>query len=202
MLQGMLSVAEVLPGLYIGPIFYATRSHEKLLKMGVTHIINITQNVDNLHPDKFCYLRIPVLDSPTEPIEQYFDQANEFIASAIDNGKRIYVHCEAGVSRSATIVIQYLMTRLGYTLEDAYYLVKEKRSCIAPNWGFFKKLCELEEQLYQTPSMNYIDYLVVCLKRSVPESTEENTRCVLQQCNLDFTSAKNILLERRKYVTS
>ncbi len=50
----------------------------------------------------------------------------------------------AGVSRSASIVIAYLMTRENMTYNDAYNMVKEKRSVINPNEGFKAQLKQLD----------------------------------------------------------
>jgi len=46
------------------------------------------------------------------------------------------VHCAAGVSRSASIVIAYLMKINHWTFENAYSFVKSKRKIIDPNFGF------------------------------------------------------------------
>lgn len=50
------------------------------------------------------------------------------------------VHCFAGVSRSATIVIAFLMQECGMSLKDAYNHVKQKRYFIHPNDGFKRQL--------------------------------------------------------------
>lgn len=46
------------------------------------------------------------------------------------------MHCAAGVSRSASIVIAYLMRNNGMNYSDAFALVKNKRFVICPNHGF------------------------------------------------------------------
>ena len=51
----------------------------------------------------------------------------------------VLVHCEYGVSRSATIVIAYLMCKRGLKFEDALAMVKEKRK-IRPSANFIKQL--------------------------------------------------------------
>ncbi len=50
------------------------------------------------------------------------------------------VHCRAGVSRSATIVLAYCMHDLGMKLKDCLKMVKEKRKIVDPNEGFMEAL--------------------------------------------------------------
>ena len=83
-------------------------------------------------------------DDPNEPIEIYFDVCFDFLDHC---AKPVLVHCEAGMSRSATMVIAWLMHR-GQTLSEAYNYVIGKRSFIQPNNGFLFKLYQLSEKLY------------------------------------------------------
>lgn len=52
----------------------------------------------------------------------------------------IFVSSQAGVSRSATIVLAYLMTIGDYDLEKALQIVKGARGYIHPNPGFLSQL--------------------------------------------------------------
>lgn len=55
------------------------------------------------------------------------------------------MHCYVGVSRSATIVLAYLMRLKELTYERALQFLKTKRPDVMPNVGFIQKLLELEE---------------------------------------------------------
>lgn len=54
------------------------------------------------------------------------------------------VHCFAGISRSATIVIAYLMHHFDWKLERAFSIVKALRKQVKPNEGFLRQLKEFE----------------------------------------------------------
>jgi len=62
----------------------------------------------------------------------------------------VFVHCQGGISRSATIVIAYLMYKNNMTVNEASNYVKEHRPCICPNPNFMEQL----EQYYKTLNMN------------------------------------------------
>ena len=65
---------------------------------------------------------------------------------------RVYVHCQQGISRSATIVLAFLMLKRSMDVIEAVKTVREKRE-IFPNDGFLRQLCELDQTLtYQAPS--------------------------------------------------
>jgi len=82
------------------------------------------------------YLKIIIDDSPEENISQYFEETNKFISEG-----NVLVHCNKGISRSATIVIAFLMKKMSY--DKAFNLVKRKRHFIKPNAGFIKQLKSL-----------------------------------------------------------
>jgi len=62
-------------------------------------------------------------------------------------GHGVMVHCQMGVSRSSTIVISYLMKSQGMDLQDAYTLVKTKRSVVKPKKNFLRELIQYGKEL-------------------------------------------------------
>ena len=63
------------------------------------------------------------------------------------SGGKVLVHCHAGISRSATVCIAYIMWLKHWTMEYAYQFLKSKRSLIAPNLNFMRQLVEFENEL-------------------------------------------------------
>jgi len=88
-------------------------------------------------PDDFTYKHVCIEDNEGENIGQYFESCYDFITSATGP---VLVHCHAGMSRSASIVIYYLMRSQNLTYADAYALCKSKRKCIGPNTSFVQQL--------------------------------------------------------------
>ncbi len=59
----------------------------------------------------------------------------------------VLVHCGAGVSRSATLVVAYLMRRFTWPAERARAHCLARRSLVNPNQGFWRQLCAFEAEL-------------------------------------------------------
>lgn len=93
------------------------------------------------------YHRIIIEDAPDKDLYQHFDAACDFIEKHINLGNQVLVHCQAGVSRSATICMAYLMKKVGLTFIQAYACVKEARPVASPNWGFVEQLLKYEMEL-------------------------------------------------------
>ncbi|KAI8869075.1 phosphatases II, partial [Ramicandelaber brevisporus] len=82
-----------------------------------------------------------------EDLRPHFDQAFEFIDTARRAGSSVLVHCQLGVSRSATLIVAYVMRLLRLPLNDAYSYVKDRSPCISPNLGLIYQLLEYEKAL-------------------------------------------------------
>ncbi|XP_028676044.1 dual specificity protein phosphatase 10 [Erpetoichthys calabaricus] len=138
----------ILPFLYLGNEHDA-QDLEKMQKMNIGYVINVTTHLPLFHYEKgiLNYKRLPATDSNKQNLRQYFEEAFEFIEEAQQDGKGLLIHCQAGVSRSATIVIAYLMKHTRMTMTDAYKFVKTRRPIISPNLNFMGQLLEFEEDL-------------------------------------------------------
>jgi len=133
-----LQVAEVLPNLYFGSQDPAA-DYDILTSYGITHILNVASHCAISFPDDFTYLKLDILDVPTTDICTYFAECFPFIDSGRESGQ-VFVHCNAGVSRAASIVIGYLMKTEKLDFVSAFEKVKSVRSCIRPNDGFSDQL--------------------------------------------------------------
>ena len=85
---------------------------------------------------------------------------------ARERGSGVLVHCHAGVSRSATVTVAYIMKRQGMCLGEAYKFVKELRPVISPNLNFMGQLLKYEKNKRNGESSwgIYIQRTVVCLE--------------------------------------
>ncbi|XP_061461733.1 dual specificity protein phosphatase 10-like [Rhineura floridana] len=141
-------LSPILPFLFLGNERDA-QDLERMLSLNVGHVLNVTTHLPLYHADsgRLRYKRLPATDNNRQDLRQYFEEAFEFIEEAHQSGKGVFIHCQAGVSRSATIVIAYLMKHTLMTMGDAYKYVKGRRPIISPNLNFMGQLLEFEMDL-------------------------------------------------------
>uniref|UniRef100_A0A8C5PU03 Dual specificity protein phosphatase n=1 Tax=Leptobrachium leishanense TaxID=445787 RepID=A0A8C5PU03_9ANUR len=129
-------------------------NRSKLKKIGITHILNAAHCAWECKEDEIQYgphiqyYGITAEDCPEFNIRVFLRPGAQFIHEALStpNGK-ILVHCVLGKSRSATLVIAYLMIYQHFTLEEAIRHISRFR-CISPNCGFLEQLRQLENELH------------------------------------------------------
>lgn len=71
-----MGMDEVEEGLFIGGAQDA-QNYDLLQKHGITHVLNCAKNLSNFFPEEFVYSNLPLLDCPTEGINEYFQAGNE-----------------------------------------------------------------------------------------------------------------------------
>ena len=86
-------------------------------------------------------------DIPDEQIYSHFDFVHLIIRKALAEGKRVLVHCSAGVSRSVTLVAAYLMMEKSIGVDAALSLIVKRREYANPNRGFIRQLRLLERMV-------------------------------------------------------
>lgn len=146
----------VIENLYIGGIS-GTCDYKLLKSNGITHIVSA-------HPatiyDDIKYHNVHVDDDERTDIYSYFYDAVQFIDDAISQNGNVFVHCYAGISRSASIVLAYLMAIKKYTLDSALELLISKRKICDPNSGFILQLKCFEWALSLMPKTHITNQII------------------------------------------
>lgn len=157
-------MSEIAPRLFLGSLRDA-KNTDAIRDNGITHILSCVderslerfvreekgmvswhptlEGVFTHHTDTGIRLGIPANDHPQQNLSVYFRLAAEFIHEARQNGGNVLVHCMAGISRSSTLCVAYLLGTCDWDMLKIINAIRAKRSQIEPNAGFFMQLSKL-----------------------------------------------------------
>uniref|UniRef100_A0A6G1SKS7 protein-tyrosine-phosphatase n=1 Tax=Aceria tosichella TaxID=561515 RepID=A0A6G1SKS7_9ACAR len=142
---------EILPRLFLGNLSAALNKDE-ISRLGITDMITIEIRPLQASELASCvkrYLFLNAMDHSKQDVMSHFETSNEFIENALkDPTNKVYIHCVAGISRSATLVIAYVMKTRSMNYTEAHNLVKQKRNIIDPNEGFVRQLVLYHKMKY------------------------------------------------------
>lgn len=166
-------------GLYLGN--YEAASDVVLLKKhGIRAVLTVASDLRLNYPsnDNFTHEVISASDIPSFDLSRHFTHCWEFI-DKMRAETNVLVHCLAGISRSATIVIGYLMRMNKMNFDSAFSFVKKRRRIIFPNPGFVRQLRVYSSQRklknFGNNASNTNDKNR-SRSKALPENTENNLR--------------------------
>lgn len=142
-------ISRIQPRLYLSGEDVA-KSLQTLKEHKITHILNLTTNVENLYEPRIVYKRLRVNDTANQDMSECFNESIKFIDNALEENEQnfILVHCNAGVSRSAAVIIAYLLHKKLFTsYKNALDFVVLCRPIVCPNNGFVQQLKQFEAQI-------------------------------------------------------
>lgn len=141
------AIHTVIPGLCLGSAVHLQNQGNSLREQGVTAIISLMDPtwkpecvdlawLEESGSRDHWHMYVPVQDVSEAEIASKLLSCSDFIGAH----EKVFVHCMAGVSRSATVCIAHVMRHhhLGFPL--AYAVVKSARKVIRPNNGFCQQL--------------------------------------------------------------
>lgn len=133
-------VSYIIDNIYLGSI----DGLESDIMQSVEQIISL---VPNQHKERFGTMNIDVHeiifnDHPDEDIVKYAKQVYDLLS----NGKKTFIHCFAGKSRSVACIIYYLMKKHTMKMEEAHDYIYKKRPTIDLNFGFYVQLYSLDNK--------------------------------------------------------
>ncbi|XP_059200865.1 dual specificity protein phosphatase 12 [Centropristis striata] len=161
------------PGLLIGTAA-DLNDPQVLADAAVTHILSV-DSVDPvaLAPAVGDFRRkwVNVLDEPTSDLLSHMDDCFLFVQEAVEGGGAALVHCQAGRSRSATIVTAYLMKKHQLSFTEAYSRLKTVKQDVQVNPGFEDQLCLYEalQCVVDTSNPLYKQYRLIKITEKYPE---------------------------------
>lgn len=136
---------EVLDHLYIGSMFALMHNSEDFInEHHFTALIDCSTRRKHQPkvdlPEGISTLTLHLRDKSTQDISGTFFPAIQFIENVLQEGGRVFVFCQRGISRSATIILAYLIWRHNWDYQEAVAFLKQKRAEVSPNVGFAMQL--------------------------------------------------------------
>ena len=147
-------IDHIIDNIYLGD-FRTADNIDMLRQYNITHIINCAFNLPNRFPEQITYKRLDLRDEPDQPILERLEEAYQFIKENKD--KNIFVHCVFGKSRSASVVIFYVMKEKKMNFQEAKNFVKNIRNIVEPNSGFESELNRYYEEHIKNEVENNIN---------------------------------------------
>lgn len=133
----------VMTGLYLGS---ACSRHPAILDRYKIKIVITANKESKIYTDKNRkYVKYNLRDISTQSLQSALKSSYKIIHDAIKNGERVLVHCAMGISRSASIVIYYVMKSKNTSYDKALLFVRNKRKIVNPNSGFERQLRSLSK---------------------------------------------------------
>ena len=180
------SIDKITPNLYLSGIGGLVQ--ENIHKNQITCIINATYEAPHFQSETIDSFRVPVDDQANENLFDYFDEIADLIEKTAKQGGVTVVHCIAGVSRSASFVIAYLIKYKNMTLKEAYKHVKQIRPVSGPNQGFMNQLIQYEQKLKGKTTVKLIKINHNGVDMVIPDFMESEIPNLMDQLQGTFTA--------------
>ncbi|XP_046670154.1 dual specificity protein phosphatase MPK-4-like [Homalodisca vitripennis] len=162
---GPSSIDLIETGLFLGNVTAATDKNvlesNKINRIITVDSCPLPLKITDLPGIKTLFIQ--VTDLPQEDLLAHFEETYNFIKNSQDQKNVLLVHCYFGVSRSATVVIAFIMKKYGISYQDAFERVKSLRRFVGPNAGFEAQL-QLFERMNYTIDRNNLQYKMYRLK--------------------------------------
>jgi len=126
--------------------------------VGITHILSIIE--PSFIAAKvvlgFTHMVVDAVDIEDQDLLSHFNECFEFIDSCLAQDGAVLVHCQAGISRSVTVVTAYMMSKEKIPVKEALRRVRGKRVVANPNEGFLEQLELFEKMDYRFDTENQL----------------------------------------------
>ncbi|EDV93202.1 dual specificity protein phosphatase 18 [Drosophila grimshawi] len=170
-------ISRLTPSLYLCGAAAVVPAH--LDKLGVSCVVNVAPELPDTPLSSVTnplYLRINAQDRAGVNLAAHFEEVADLIEEVRLSGGCSLVHCVAGVSRSASLCLAYLIKYGGMSLREAYTHVQSRRPQVRPNSGFFQQLRQYEQDLRGSCSVEMIYF--ASLDKEIPDILEPEYRAM------------------------
>lgn len=150
----MNRIIEVKPNLYLGAAKHVVEKSDEFNALDINVVINCCDEItleenQTFDSNKYKIHHYPINDDALDnKFSECMNECVDLINKYLLDGLNVYIHCVHGVSRSAAMVIYYLMKYEKLSYDVAHYKLFLKRPCIQPHPNFIREL--KERDLYKS----------------------------------------------------
>jgi len=145
-----IPLTEVTPQLFFGS-FEDASNEQKLKDLGITHIISLIGPKNEIKGIKHKHK--PMSDYGRTDLKGVIAILWPFVLESQWDGNKLFVHCQSGQNRSATVVLSILLKLKNEKLDVLYRMVKKKRPLVQINEKYARQLSEIESELFGETSV-------------------------------------------------
>lgn len=137
-MKNIAGITHIVDGVYLGKAraYYA---NPQLQKAGLKRILKLYLGAP-YWPDAFLVCENTLDDGVFIPLEK-LQRGVTFIQESVNAGAKILVVCGAGMSRSVTFVLAYMLEK-GYDLKEAWQLLHSQHPPAHPTPAMWQSLIE------------------------------------------------------------
>lgn len=134
-------MSQIFPNLWIAPAD-TVRNADFLQENGITHVLNCAAEEPTRYPDPYLVIhKVPLTDdNDPHAFAQLLEAGIKLAIWLSDPMSRVVVHCKAGISRSVSVILAWLIVHREFTFDDAYTYVQSRRMFILPNPHYIRIL--------------------------------------------------------------
>lgn len=177
-----MELTKIIDFLYLGS--HNDVTSKKYKEHNINVIINVAKECEKCEDNEIEHHHFLHNDSPNDKLCDNFDKITDLIHLNVLSKKNVLIHCYAGKSRSATIVIIYLMKYMKYTLNDAYKYVDLVRK-IYPNLGFVNQMMEYEFNKFGVRTLDYDSIVIDNIHDTLGFVKKETIKEIYEKLNKD-----------------
>lgn len=157
---GGMQFDAVSPALFLGPYPQLPEDIDALKRQGISAVLNVQTDADIAlrHADFDDFIahyrkaaihlyRLPIEDFNEADLIAKLPAAVGLLKELLDADHRVYLHCTAGMGRSAAVAVAYLSLYHGQSLDKALAHVKDCRPVICPNVSAIRRFLETSASL-------------------------------------------------------
>ena len=149
--------------IYLGPYPQSEQDFESMYKSGINTVLNVQTDKDfesrqldinilNKYANKYGIKieRYPIEDFNPQELYDKLKGAGDLLNDLLKKGKKVYVHCTAGISRGPSVAIIYLVLYQNYSMKNAIEFCKKFRPKLSPNYDVLYDVAKI----YRPDSVN------------------------------------------------